>query len=183
MQIELKHHFRHTCYDKEKLLHGVNTLSQFMRNLNKQSLEKPDYFESETYKGDGFEALVEALIVLSPVDKRINIVDYKPTPVGEKGVDGVGRTHAGEIHCIQAKYSSDTNKFVTEGSNSIAMFPAFASSYGAKHLTLFTTAKDLHPVLENFKNDNFITHGYESLRKFLDNNEAFWSNFKRLLTT
>jgi hypothetical protein len=49
-----------------------------MTRLVKQSASEPDMWDPVLYRGDGFEAFVETLIKLSPIDKRINIVEYSP---------------------------------------------------------------------------------------------------------
>lgn len=184
MKIELEHHFKHKCIDVEKLFDEVKMLSKFMKNLNIQAISKPDHYAHDKYKGDAFEALVECLIKLSPIDRRINIIDYHPTEIDEKGVDGTGKSIDNEIHCVQIKYRSDTNHLLTEHEDNIAMFPAYSSGkYKAKYLTLFTTAKDLHRNLENFNDDNFQTFNYKKLSGLLDDNQSFWKEFKELLLT
>ena len=153
MEIKLDHHFTNTCYDIDALFKGVTKLSTFLTRLEKQSQQNPAMWEPKKYKGDGFEALVEAIIKLNPTNTRINITNYNPSPVDEMGIDGSGNTFDGMPHEVQAKLSMDPNRLITEQHEHIAMFPAIATT---KHMgkqiqmTLFTTAKDLHHVLENF---------------------------------
>jgi hypothetical protein len=183
MNIVLQHHFKHVCYDVNQLLDDVDTLSKFMRNLNKQSELKPLHFSPDKYKGDAFESLIEALIILSPVDKRINLIDYSPTEIDEKGVDGVGKSHDGSVHCVQIKYRSDVKKFLTEKEDHIAMFSAFAQAkYKAKFMTIFTTSAGLHYNLDDF-DGTVKTFNYADLQKLVDNNDAFWTNYRTLLLT
>tara|TARA_S200002703_G_C3725810_1_gene222988 strand:+ start:74 stop:631 length:558 start_codon:yes stop_codon:yes gene_type:complete len=182
MEIKLEHHFVNTCYDIDKLFKGVNTLSKFLRNLDKQSTENPAMWDPNKYKGDGFECLVEAIIKLHPVDKRINITNYQPSPVDEMGIDGSGETLNGMPHEVQAKMSMDPTKLITEQHEHIAMFPGMA---GTKHMgkkfqmTLFTTGKDLHYVLENFHGKVRVL-GYYDIQKLIDH-PTFWQLFYNLM--
>lgn len=180
MEIKLEHHFKNTCYDVDELFDGVKNIAKFLKNLDKQCKKNPAMWEPDKYKGDGFEAFVEALIKLNPVNTRINIQNYHPTIVDEKGIDGVGETFDGEVATVQAKCSMNSQKYITETHENIAMFPAYSfAKYQAKQMTLFTTAKDLHPVLENF--DNTVTViGYKDIQKLVDH-PAFWQNFYNLM--
>jgi hypothetical protein len=183
MEITLEHHFTNTCYDIDELLNGVNKMSTFLKRLDTQSQKNPNMWDPDKYKGDGFEAFVEALIKLSPADKRINIQNYHPTTVDEKGVDGIGESldTPGGWHTVQAKYRRDTQRYITEGKDHIAMFPAYSfAKYKPTYMTLFTSAKGLHPNLEGFEGTVNVI-GYEQLRKFVDNNTGFWANFYNLM--
>jgi len=182
MKIKLKHHFTNTCYDIDKLFKGVNTLSKFLSNLDKQSQENPAMWDPNKYKGDGFECLVEAIIQLNPTNTRINITNYCPSAVDEIGIDGSGETFNGMPHEVQAKLSMDSTRLITEEHEHIAMFPAIAAT---KHMgkqiqmTLFTTAKDLHYVLENFNNKVRVL-GYKDIKKLVDT-PVFWKYFYNLM--
>jgi hypothetical protein len=182
MEIKLEHHFKNTCYDIHKLLHGVNNLSTFLNRLDKQSQEHPEMWNPKKYKGDGFECLVEAVIKLNPTNTRINITNYHPAPVDQMGIDGSGETFDGVPHEVQAKMSMDPKKLITEEHENIAMFPAMA---GTKHMghkfqmTLFTTAKDLHYVLENFNNTVRVL-GRKDIEKLV-NTPTFWKHFYNLM--
>ena len=74
--IEVEHHFPSICYDIKELTKGVSKLTTWMGRIEKQSKQNPDYHDPDKYKGDAFEHLIEVLIKCSPIDKRINIVDY-----------------------------------------------------------------------------------------------------------
>ena len=182
MKIKLEHHFKNTCYDIDALLNGVTKLSTFLTRLDKQSQQNPAMWEPRKYKGDGFEALVETIIKLNPTNTRINITNYVPSPVDEMGIDGSGETFDGKPHEIQAKMSMDPNKLITEQHENIAMFPAISATkhMGKKiQMTLFTTAKDLHHVLENFNNSVRVL-GRKDIEKLV-NNPTFWRHFYDLM--
>lgn len=182
MKIKLEHHFKNTCYDIDALLKGVTKLSTFLYRLDKQSQQNPAMWDPKKYKGDGFESLVEAVIKLNPINTRINITNYQPSQVDEMGIDGSGETFDGMPHEVQAKMSMDPNKLITEEHHNIAMFPAIA---GTKHMgkefqmTLFTTAKDLHYVLENF-NGKLRVIGRDDLERLV-NTPTFWQHFYDLM--
>jgi hypothetical protein len=182
LEIKLEHHFTNTCYDIDKLFKGVKTLNNFLKNLDKQSQEHPKMWSTNKYKGDGFECLVEAIIKLNPTNTRINITNYHPSQVDEQGIDGSGETLNGMPHEVQAKLSMDPNRLITEEHEHIAMFPAIAAT---KHMgkqiqmTLFTTAKDLHYVLENF-NGKVRVLGRKDIEKLV-NTPTFWQHFYNLM--
>ncbi len=182
MIIKLEHHFKNTCYDIHKLLKGVTSLTTFLNRLDKQSQEQPEMWNPKKYKGDGFECLVEAIIKLNPTNTRINITNYKPSLVDNMGIDGTGETFDGMPHEIQAKMSMDPTRLITEEHEHIAMFPAMA---GTKHMgkefqmTLFTTGKDLHYVLENFNNKVRVL-GRKDIEKLV-NTPIFWKHFYELM--
>lgn len=178
----MKHRFKVTCYDSNKLLEGVNTLSKFMRKLIDQSALHPDRWDPETYKGDGFEALVEVLINSSPIDKRINITDYEPVTSSDYGIDGAGKTHSGKPHTIQVKFRSNVYKSLTANQDHISNFVAKSViDYGNEvEMTIFTTAKDLNrAVSESMYGDRVRTIGYKELSNLIDKNESFWNIFRK----
>lgn len=182
MEIKLEHHFKNTCYNIDELCLGVKSLTDFLNRLDKQCQKNPDLWNPDKYKGDGFECLVEAIIKLNPVNTRINIVNYRPSPVDEMGIDGSGETLNGQPHEVQAKCSMNSQKYITETKENIAMFPAMALS---KHsgrkikMTLFTTAKDLTPQLESF-NNSVRTLGRTDIEKLV-NTPTFWNLFYDLM--
>ena len=175
--IETEHHFPLICYDPDHL--KVDTLSTWMNRINKQATTDLDRFDPDKYKGDAFEHLIEVLIKLSPIDKRINIIGYSPTQKDEKGVDGVGRSHSGEVHTVQIKLRSNINAYLTEGEDHIAMFPAYSKTkYDASDMTIFTTCKGLHFQLDNFAS-KVRTHNGDQIKKLIDGNASFWHMYAR----
>lgn len=184
MTIKLKHPFKHQCYDVDELLDGCVTLNKFMQRLEKQAAKHPARFDYNKYIGFGFEAFVECLIKLSPIDKRINLREYAPVLKGDMGVDGKGIGHDGFTHTVQCKYRSNVTNLLTANQDHISNFVAHSKTkYDAKHITIFTTAKDLHEVIAN---DMYMgqvrTFGYNDLKKLVDQNLPFWADFKSALT-
>lgn len=182
MKIKLEHHFKNTCYDINELCHNVKNFRDFETRLDKQSKQNPAMWDPDKYKGDGLECLVEAIIRLNPTNTRINITNYHPSPVDEPGIDGSGETFDGLPHEVQVKSWGNSEAYITETKHHIAMFPAMS---GTKHMgkefqmTLFTTAKDLHPILDNF-NQKVRVLGRKDIEKLV-NNPTFWKHFYDLM--
>jgi hypothetical protein len=187
--LSLKHRFAKQCYSVNKLLDNTDKLSTFMRKLEAQATEEPDRWDRDTYVGDGFECLVEALIKLSPMDKRINIMNYQPQTGPDYGIDGIGYGHDGQAHTVQMKYRSNTISVLTANKDHISNFVSqsamkynISKDYG--HMTIFTTAKDLHEEINReMYNDKVRTIGYDDIRKLIDGNAAFWSQFRDAMMT
>ena len=151
-----------------------------MKKLRRQADSNPDYFKPDSYYGDGFEALVEVLINTHTCDKRIYIRDYQPITELDMGVDGFGYGPEGEIHTVQAKARADADSVLTANKDHISNFVAHSlAKYNATHMTIFTTAKNLHEeVAINMYEDKVRTIGNYHMRKLIDNNEMFWTEFR-----
>jgi hypothetical protein len=157
-----------------------------MTRLTKQSENDPDMWDPILYRGDGFEAFVETLITLSPIDKRINIVDYTPWDTKkhgpDMGVDGLGISHDGVRHSVQIKFRANTQRELTANEDHISNFVAKTlSMYQGQtvDMTLFTTAKSLKDIVnENMYHGQVRTLGYKELSKLVDNNIPFWKLFR-----
>lgn len=182
MEIKLEHHFKNTCYNIDELCKNVKNYKDFEKRLDTQSKKNPNMWAPDSYKGDGFECLVEAIIKLNPTNTRINITNYHPSAVDEMGIDGSGETFDGMPHEVQAKSSMNSQKYITETKENIAMFPSMALSkhMGQKiEMTLFTTAKDLTPKLESF-NNTVRTLNRKDIEKLV-NTPTFWKCFYDLM--
>lgn len=182
----MKHKFKYVCYDKKVLLDGCDRLSTFMKRLSKQSDEDHGMgWTSDEYKGMGFEAFVEVLIKASPVDKRINITNYRPHNIRmdgpDMGIDGFGLSHNGKHHTVQIKFRSNVVEDLTT-QDMISNFVAKTTSHPEYHdadMTIFTTAKGLgFKISEKMYHNRVRTIGYEDLKNFVDGNKAFWDRFR-----
>ena len=192
----MQHRFKHVCYDSAKLLDGCNKLSTFINRVNKQAEEDHGMgWTADEYKGFAFEAFVEVLITSSPIDKRINIKNYRPAKAKrdgrDMGIDGYGESHNGNLHTVQAKFRSNSQADLTTKDG----ISNFHSNTLAKHkhdpdyqhypdvdMTIFTTAKDLNQVIsEEMYYGAVRTLGYNELRKLVDDNQAFWDTFRQQL--
>lgn len=185
----MQHRFKMICPSADKLLSGVDNLRKFMRNVEKLSTDSTwllNNWSPEEYKGDALEALVEILITQSPIDKRINIVDYRPhnnkIDGADMGIDGYGRSHNGNLHTIQIKYRSNTQKILTANEDHISNFVAKTTSspiYKDADMTIFTTASGLHRAIkESMYHDRVHVVDYNTLSKLVDQNVPFWNRFR-----
>jgi len=183
----MNHRFKHTCYDVNALLDNCNTLKEFMKRIVKQSEAHPEMWDPMTYRGDGFEALVEVLITYSPIDARINIVDYRPWDSSQDGpdmgIDGTGFSHNGTIHTVQVKFRANNQRDLTANEDHISNFVSNSTTkYFGKifDMTLFTTAKGLNRnISQDMYHDRVRTLEYKHISKMIDKNDSFWSKFKQ----
>jgi hypothetical protein len=183
----MRHRFKKTCYEPGALLSGCDTLKKFMKRLSVQSLQDPDSWDPMVYRGDGFEALIEILIINSPIDKRINIRDYEPWDAKkhgrDSGVDGLGLSHDGSPHTVQIKFRSNVAEELTPNKDMISNFVAKSlSMYPGQqiNMTIFTTANDLlESVNQDMYHGQVRTLGYKELSKLIDKNLAFWDVMRK----
>lgn len=181
----MNHRFFSQCYDEYKLLDGCNKLSTFVNRLSKQSEQHPELWDPLVYVGDGFEAFVETLIKYSPIDKRINIREYRPWDPNkdgpDMGIDGLGISFDGKIHAVQAKFRSNSQTDLTANQDHISNFVAMAGmKYGKDDvdLTIFTTAKGLlSSINADMYSDKVRTLGFSELSHIVDENVPFWVAF------
>ncbi len=179
----LTHHFPVMASEtnKEKLTNGVFKIQTWITRVNKLAKENTLAFpDTNKFKGDAFEHLVEAMIAWGRSDKSINCVDIKPSEYDAPGVDFIGLAHdMKSIHTIQAKMKTDTRYDITEGKDHIAMFPASSLlRYNATYMTLWTTANGLTRVLDeewNSTEQRVVTIGIGKIKKRFNDNLAFWN--------
>lgn len=191
--MKITHGFGIRAHDLVALFDKTNKVSTFMSKLEKQSLIDPLRYDSNKYKGDGFEFLVEILLKSHAYDNRLGITDYQPVQKDDNGVDGVGFNLSGEKCVIQVKYRSDNKSVLTANEDKLSnmisdgMFQHGVSATPDKlkmisekkvaplHYVI-TTATGLHHYTDN---ENFKGHvhciGYDQLRSMLDNNISFWN--------
>lgn len=189
MNISLSHKFVNRCYDKASLLHNVNKMSTFCTNLEKQAKSDPDRFPINDYLGDGFECFGEALIKLSPVDNRIGITDYSPNRKIDKGVDGSGTGFNGRPATVQFKYKSKgPSVALSSNEDHLTNFLAQSimeydvSKEDNTNMLIITTAPGLHFFTEQeMLYGKVRCLGLEQLKQLVDNNQAFWDAFRKLL--
>jgi hypothetical protein len=191
MTIELTHDFfkeENRAHDLPGLLEGCYKMSTFMNRLERQSQMFPNRYSPENYKGDGLELFAEALIKLSPADRRIAITDYSPgDPLDDRGVDGWGTGMNGKKASVQVKYRGDTRSTLTANGDHLSNFVMTSVMEGvdindADNMLIITTADGLHHFTdqEMFKG-KVRCLGIKELKKLVDNNNLFWDSFRRLV--
>jgi hypothetical protein len=185
----MKHKFKHICPDAAALLTGVTRLSTFMSRVEKNSKSdqwRLNNWSPEDYKGLALEALVEVLVTNSVVDKRINIVGYRPHDLKadgpDMGIDGYGTSHNGNLHTVQVKYRSDVERDLTANEDHISNFVSKTTSspvYRDADMTIFTTAKSLNfKISEDMYHNRVRVIGFKELVKLIDHNQSFWNIFR-----
>ena len=191
--MKITHGFGLRAHDLVGLFDKTNKVSTFMTKLEKQSLLDPLRYDSNKYKGDGFEFLVEILLKSHAYDNRLGITNYQPIQLDDNGVDGVGFNLSGEKCVIQIKYRSNSSSVLTANqdhlSNMISdgMFQHDVSATPDKlkmisekktaplHYVI-TTATGLHHYTDNENFKGFVhCIGYDQLRSMLDGNISFWN--------
>lgn len=182
-EIRLVHPFLWKCLDFNALLQDCNKLNTFCGRLEKQAIKSLD---ADKYKGDGLEILVEALVKLSPIDKRIGIYDYEPVLDNDTGVDGCGLGLDGTPATVQIKYRK-ADWILTANADHLSNFPnASFMKFGVNpnsedNMLIVTTAKELHHhTHEEMFCGKVRTINRELLRQLLDENNTFWRLFLEL---
>lgn len=181
----MKHKFKRMCIDVNELLDGVNKFSTFIsrarKQANKQEQVNPGYWPADTYFGEAFEAMCEVFINASPIDKRVNIVNYSPNQGADMGIDGVGRSHNGRIHTVQCKAKSNSQAQLTANRDHLSNFVANSQTkYGSEiEMTIMTSGNQVnHKILNEMYSGKVNTITNKEFKKFLDGNAEFWNLFK-----
>ena len=184
--MKITHGFGLRAHDLTALFNKTNKISTFMNKLEKQSLIDPIRYDSNKYKGDGFEFLVEILLKSHAYDNRLGITSYEPVQSDDNGVDGVGFNLAAEKCVVQVKYRSNIKTVLTANedhlSNMISdgmikhkVVIADDNTKIPRHYVI-TTATGLHHYTDNENFKGFVhCIGFEQLRAMLDNNLSFWN--------
>jgi hypothetical protein len=199
--MKIEHGFGLRSHDLVGLFDKTNKISTFMNKLGKQSLIDPIRYDSNKYKGDGFEFLVEILLKSHAYDNRLGITNYEPVQSDDNGVDGVGVNLSGEKCVIQVKYRSDNKSVLTANEDKLSnmisdgMFQHGVSATPEKlkmisekkvaplHYVI-TTATGLHHYTDNENFKGFVhCIGYDQLRVMLDNNLSFWNLCREISKT
>jgi len=184
MNVELTHPFILRCLSHNIILNDCQLLSTFCSRVEKQSESSMDV---ETYKGDALELLTEAFIKLSPIDKRIGIFNYSPTPEGTPGVDGFGIGFNLRPATVQVKWRSNTDYVLTANTDHLCNFTSISyrvykvNVEDNENMLIVTTAKDLHHYTDaEMFGGQVRTINREKIIQLIDDNLSFWKNFKEL---
>jgi len=189
----IQHQFKTKCHDLEGLFKGVNKMSSFMKNLEKQSLIDPLKYTPTKYCGDGFELFVEVFLKLHSSDNRVGVYNYIPVKSHEDtGVDGVGVNIKNETSVAQCKYRSNTDSLLTTNEDHLSnMITAGMIKHGVvvdannkknyRHF-VFTTAKSLHFFTDEQMFEGTVRcFGIKDFKSMVDNNLIFWNNLRELI--
>jgi len=187
MKTTLEHNFKTQAHDLKALFNGVTKFATFCRKLEEQSLLDPDRYDSDKYKGDGFEFFVELFLMLHPNDNRVGVYEYHPTQENDNGVDGYGVNLLQEKCVVQIKYRSNNQylltsnqdhlaNLITDGMGTHEVVYDMKNAKNYRHF-IFTTAEGLNFYTEEqmFKS-KVRCFGYKDFRSLLDYNSEFWKN-------
>ena len=184
--MKVSHGFGLRAHDLVSLFDKTNKITTFMNKLEKQSLIDPDRYDSNKYKGDGFEFLVEILLKSHAYDNRLGITNYEPVQSDDNGVDGVGVNLSGEKCVVQVKYRSNSRTVLTANTDHLSnmisdgmikhkVVIADDNTHVPRHYVI-TTATGLHHYTDNENFKGFVhCIGFDHLKALLDNNLSFWN--------
>ena len=200
-----------TCIDPKGLLKNCNKLSTFMDRLNKQATKKATGGDGEidkkienTYKGDGFELLTEAIVRMFGADPLIQIHpdSYEIVDLADdNGVDATGIGNNGLMHTIQCKYFSDgrhelkANESRLTNFTSKSLMPINSGGYGVdanykcpdggkrvkgkSNMTIFHTGKGFHHHTQEHMMCNIVRDvNRKDIERRINNNNIFWLLFR-----
>jgi hypothetical protein len=179
-----------------KVFDGVSTLNGFLDNLEKQSCKNPLYVDTVKYIEEGFEAFVEILIKLRPVNGRIGITDYEPTGRLKNTIAGTGINSFGETVLIHTKYQSKLVKqlanykswcepllaaYIFDGVNNHHVRPEI-EVFSKRKFLIFTTSETAHFYRDlEFFEGVVATYGRTYIKDLVDGNKPFWDSARRAI--
>jgi hypothetical protein len=190
--MKIKHGFGLRAHDILSLFDKTNKISTFMNKVEKQSTFDISRYDSNKYKGDAFEFLVEIFLKSHAYDNRLGITNYEPIQSDDNGVDGFGFNLTGQKCVIQVKYRSKKSvltanedklgNLINDGmlAHGVYLTPETKEDVLNKKIAplhyVITTSEGLHHYTDKefFKG---VVHciGYDQLRAMLDNNLSFWN--------
>lgn len=180
-----KHHFPSmtSALETSLLFDEVVELDDWKERLNKLASDREReirFPDTDNFFGGAFEHFVECIIRFYRDNQHINCTDLKPAPENAPGVDFIGTTLDGLVHTIQCKYRSDQNIRLSHKSDGISMFPSTSlTKYEAKVMSLWTTAKGLHPITEEAFNHKVRTFGFRHIEYLVNQRYDFWDFYAK----
>lgn len=194
--MKLKHKFRNECNDWELILENVSTISQLVRNIVKYATlhaNKYPHVKDKCYRdytGDAFETFVEAFIKSHGVSSEVGITQYEPlhrtgSREEDHGVDGTGVGTDLKIATVQCKFKSNPTTILTANDDHLTNFTS--ASWGhhkvdtdsTTNMLIVSTGKDLHHKTRTKMLQGKVRFiGIDQLSVMLDNNHAFWKEFR-----
>lgn len=140
------------------------------------------------FAGDLFEIFAEVFFLIYGKDNRVGVYDYLPVPAeDDNGVDGSGKNIEGGPCTVQVKFRNNSIYELKErdikqfGLKSITDFNVDYNRQDS--MVIFTNCAGLHWYSESkVFTDLFRVINYESIKKLIDNNQAFWSSFEEIVT-
>ena len=111
--------------------------------------EKGPEHISYHFKGAAFEALGECIIKILGSNPAIGIIDYRPTPENDWGVDGIGTGSDGTPAAVQFKFRSEPTTIYGKKDHLNNFVNAALRQYKVErdsdnNMMIFTTAQEVH---------------------------------------
>ena len=170
-------------------LAGAGSLNKLVKLIDKQAeAQNPDNYDPNKYKGDAFEWFAEFFFKQFSTDKLfLNVYDYQPIKGQEYGVDGLGY-HTQDITqkvAVQMKYKYNMSSLLSAEKDNLSNFGVNAMArYGVeldeKYIVVFTTAKGItRATQEGIYFGKVRCINGELIKKYVDNNPAFWAEFAK----
>ncbi len=169
---------------------SINTIAKFHRNIAKLSKQYSTRIDSNKFKGDSLELLVEYLIKLNGSDNRIGIHDYHPVFINDTGVDGIGIGINNKPATVQVKYRNPNYTLTANGADEEGQHDNLMSFYGTSfgrygvpvecdtNMLIVTTAKDINEfTMQEMFCNKVRCLNFEHLSGMLDNRDDFWLGF------
>ena len=180
-----KHHFPSmvSALETQLLYENVVELDDWKEQLTRLAFEHETtlrFPDTDKFLGDAFEHFVECIIRFYETKQHVNCVELTPAPENAPGVDFIGKAIDGSVHTIQCKYRTDRNALLSNKSDGIGMFPSTSlTKYNAKVMSVWTTAKGLHPTTEEAFNNKVRTFGFRQIEYLVNQIYGFWDFYAK----
>lgn len=194
--MKLIHNFRYNCDDWELILENVSTIRQLVKNIVKYATAYANRYphvkdeKYRVYSGDAFETFVEAFIKSHGASSEVGITQYEPlrrtgSRDEDTGVDGTGVGSDLKIATVQCKFKSNPTCILTANDDHLTNFTS--TSWGeykvdtdsTTNMLIVSTGKDLaHHTRAKMLQGKVRFIGIDQLSVMLDNNYAFWEEFR-----
>lgn len=184
MIIELKHHFKDTCFDWNKILDDCDTFDKFCSRINAQSKEFPDRYDPNVYKGDGLELFCEYFLKTMAVTS--GIYEYQIVQGEDWGVDGFGVGTNGNPATVQVKFRGKYDYELNANNDHLSNFVSHSyARYGVRtedhnNMIIFSNAPSLnYAIKEKMYAGKVRFIGRDCIKKIVDKNVMFWRYFRK----
>ncbi len=172
--------------EDQRIIANSGTVSKLTKNIKDLAEKRATrQYSSDDYKGDAFEWFAECFFKSFPNDTfELFVTDYTPVTGQEYGIDGLGkytRDLAMNV-AIQVKFRSNIRKLLSAKEDNLANMAAWGVKFDVerdrKYQVVFSNAMGLTtPTEEGIYDGNIRMIGNKIIRRYVDNNEAFWNGF------
>ena len=164
---------------------NVNTVGDFIRRVRQNSeRQDPDFYDPASYKGDCWEVFAEFFFKFNNGDHTLTYTaDYEPNMGYDRGIDGRGVSTLDLKPCVhQHKFKADPTAWLTNDDNISNIVADACVNEGlrlnGKNVIIFTSCKGVHP---KHAMANVHTINLSQIKRRVDHNAAFWSDFQSVI--